>query len=257
MTKLTLFVKAFNGGQLKQVDELLQAQFEGLDVEAKITANPTNKWVQATIEGEDEAVALAFARKEIGVCPVSLDNVAEDASLRGYVAKVDESRGQLLVDVGVFDPKTIQAVVSLGALRAQLSAGKEATVKTIADAYGIAEGLPISIKIISKEEASLKAELSPEQVEKLVGWQQSLLDRLIILRTNKELVTSTLERTRLNRDVIDVDQLGFFEFSLTCKLGTAARGLVPRIGRYMRNAVFVVFNAEKSVAFLSDQAITL
>jgi hypothetical protein len=257
MTKLTLFVKAFNGGQLKQIDELLQDQFEDLDVEAKIAANPTNRWVQVTIEGEDEAVATSFARKEIGICPVSLENVEEEAILKGYVSKVDESGGQLIVDVGVFEPKVVHAVVPLVALRAQLSAGKEVTVKTIAEAYGVAEGLPISVKVTSKEADSLKAELSPEQVEKLKAWQQSLLDRLIILRAPKELVTTTLERAHLDRDVIDVEQLGFFEFSLTCKLGTDARGLIPPVGRYMRNAVFVVFNAKKSLSFLGEQGLTL
>jgi hypothetical protein len=252
MTKLILFVKAFNDGQLKQVADLLHGQFEELDVDAKIVANPTYKWVQASIEGEDETVASAFARKEIGLCPGTLDNVEEKAILKGYVSKVDESRGQLLVDVGIFEPKAVSAVVSLAALRAQFSASKEATLKTICEAYGIAEGLPITVQVTSKEAEGLKAELSPEQVEKLRGWQQSLLDRLIVLRAPKELVAETLERTHLDRDVIDVEQLGFFEVALTCKLGTDARGLIPRVGRYMRNAVFVVFNAKKSVAFLGE-----
>ncbi len=256
MTELTLFVRAFNGGQLKQIDELLQSQFEDLDVEAKITANPASKWVQVYLEGEDETIAAAYARKEIGTCPVSLDNVEEGAVLKGYISKVDESMGQMLVDVGVFEPKVSLAVVPLVALRAQFSASKESTVKTIAEAYGIAEGLPISVKVTSKDEG-LKAELSPEQVERLRAWQQSLLDRLIILRAPKELVTATLERTHLDRDVIDVEQLGFFEFALTCKLGTDARGLIPRVGRYMRNAVFVVFNSKRSIEFSGEQGLTL
>ena len=252
MTKLTLFVKAFNDGQLKQVADLLKNQYEELDVDAKIAAHPVYKWVQASIEGEDEAVAAAFARKEIGVCHENLGSVEENVVLKGYVSKVDESGGQLVVDVGVFEPKAVNAIVSLQTLRTQFSAGKEASVKKIAEAYGIAAGLPISVRVTSKEDDCLKAELSPEQVEKLRGWRQSLLDRLIILRANRELVTATLERTRLDRDVIDVEQLGFFEFALTCKLGTDARGLVPRLGRYMRNAVFVVFNAKNSLMFSGE-----
>ena len=51
-----------------------------------------------------------------------------------------------------------------------------------------------------------------------------------------------LERTRLNRDVIGMEALGLFEHALTCKLGTDAAGLIPRIGRYMRHADFSVFN---------------
>ena len=111
MTDLTLFVKAFNGGQLKQIDELLQSQFEDLSVEAKLTADPANKWVQVHIEGEDEVIAAAYAKKEIGTCPVSLDNVEVGAVLKGYISKLDESRMQLTVDVGVFEPNVIQAAV--------------------------------------------------------------------------------------------------------------------------------------------------
>jgi hypothetical protein len=248
MTELTLFVKAFNSNQLKQVDDLLKSQYEELDIKTTITANPQNKWVQLTLEGEDEVVATAYARKNIGICPVNLDNVEEGSVLKGYISKVDESHGQLIVDVGVFEPKVLQATISHVTLRDQLSAPKEATMGKIAEAYALSEGLPISIKIVSKDE-ELKAELSTEQVEKLKGWQQSLLDRLVITRATKELVESALERTHLDRDVIEVEQLGFFEFSLTCKLGTEARGLIPRLGRYMRNAVFVVFAGKKSADF--------
>jgi hypothetical protein len=257
MTDLTLLVKAWNGGQLKQIDELLQSQFEELGVEAKVVANPTNKWVQVSIEGEDEVIAAAYARKEVGTCPVSLENVEVGAVLKGYVSKVDESRMQLIIDVGVFEPKVTQAAVSVVILRRQFAVGKDVGLKAIAEAYGIAEGLPISVKVTEKEAEGLKAELSPDQVEKLKGWQQSLLDRLIILRAPNELVTTTLERAQLDRDVIDVEQLGFFEYALICKLGTDARGLIPRVGRYMRNAVFVVFNAKKSLSFLGEQGDTV
>jgi hypothetical protein len=249
MTELTLFVKAYNSNQLKQIDDLLQSQYEELDIKTTITANPQSKWVQLTLEGEDEVVATAYARKQIGICPESLDNVEEGQVLKGYISKVDESHGQLIVDIGVYEPTVVLATISHVTLRDQFSAPKEATMGKIAEAYALAEGLPISIKITAKDEG-LKAELAAEQVEKLRGWQQSLLDRLLITRANKELVESALERTHLERDVIDVEQLGFFEFALTCKLGTEARGLIPRVGRYMRNAVFVVFAARKSADFL-------
>ena len=49
----------------------------------------------------------------------------------------------------------------------------------------------------------------------------------------------------LNRDIIGTEALGLFEHALTCKLGTDAAGLIPKIGRYMRNSVFIVFSPEK------------
>jgi hypothetical protein len=94
-------------------------------------------------------------------------------------------------------------------------------------------------------EEELSAELSAEQADKLVSWQLSLLDRLIVLGTSKETVVEVLDRTHLDRDVIDVEALSAFDFALTCKLGTDAAGLIPRMGRYMRGSVFVVFNVDK------------
>ncbi len=87
----------------------------------------------------------------------------------------------------------------------------------------------MSVKAVSpiiEEVEELQAELTVEQVEKLHSWQQSLLDRLIILGASKETIENVLERTRLTRDVIDVEALGMFEHALTCKLGTNAAGLV-------------------------------
>jgi hypothetical protein len=164
---------------------------------------------------------------------------------------------KLIVDVGIFEPKTIFATVSLASLQTQLVAGKKVDLKKIVENYGLAERLPLTTKPFSLEDDELQAELSVGQVEKLHVWQQSLLDRLIVLGASKETIENVLERTRLTRDVIEVEALGMFEHSLTCKLGTNATGLVSLMGRYLRNSVFVVFNAKKSLDLLSDNTLTL
>jgi hypothetical protein len=249
MTTLTLLVKASNLGQVKQIDELLKYQFEELDVEVKVLTNAANKWVQVSLSGEDEAIAASYINKEIGTCPTNLENAKKYPVLKGYVAKLDFDKQELIVDVGIFEPKIVPAVVSLACLRSQLVDDKGVDLKKIAEIFPLAERLPISIKTvfpISGEVEELGAELSVEQVDKFRGWQQSLLDRLIILGASKEKIEEVVERTRLNRDVIDIEKLGMFEHALTCKLGTNAAGLVSVVGRYLRNSVFVVFNAKKS-----------
>jgi len=52
--------------------------------------------------------------------------------------------------------------------------------------------------------------------------------------------------------VIDIETMGMFEHALTCKLGTNAAGLVSLVGRYLRNSVFVVFNAKNSLDILGE-----
>lgn len=257
MTTLTLLVKASNAGQLRQVGDLLSAEFEDLDVEAKVLGNPINKWVQVSLSGEDETIATSYINKEIGTCPTTLENAKNQPFLRGYISKVDQNKQELKVDIGIFEPEMMHAIVPLSRLQVQLAEGREVAFKKVVEAFGLAEGLPLSVKVIGEETDGLGAELSTQQAEKLLGWQQSLLDRLIILCVSRDTIDSVLERTRLERDVIDVETLGFFEYALTCKLGTDAAGVIPRIGRYLKHSVFVVFSAKKSVSFLSEQGLTL
>ncbi len=259
MTTLTLLVKASHSAQLKQVDDLLKSQFEDLDVEVKVLGNTVNRWVQVSLSGEDEAVAASYIKKEIGTCPTALEKVENSSVLKGYILKLDVNQKKLNIDVGIFEPKVIPATIPLARLQAQLANGKEVPLKKIAESYGFAEGLPIKIKVIGFDENDgvLEAELAAAYVEELHAWQQSLLDRLIVLGASRGMVESVLERTRLNRDVIGIEVLGMFEHALTCKLGTDATGLIPRIGRYLRNSVFVVFNAQKNREFLGEQGLTL
>jgi hypothetical protein len=254
MTTLTLLVKASNLGQAKQIDELLKTQFENLDVEVQVLTNKANRWVQVSLTGEDEAIATSYINKEIGTCPTNLENAKNYPVLRGYVSKVDLNKQELVVDVGIFEPKIVLATVPLAILQAQLVEGRKVDLKKIAETYALAERSPLSVKSvlpITEEIEELQAELTAQQVEKLHGWQLSLLDRLIILGASREIIDSVLERTRLTRDVIDIETLGMFEHALTCKLGTDAAGLVSIMGRYLRNSVFVVFNAKKSLDLLS------
>ena len=260
MTALTLLVKASNLGQVKQIDELLKTQFEELDVEVKVLTISANRWVQVSLSGEDEAIATSYINKEIGTCPTNLETAKNYPVLKGYISKLDLNKQELIVDVGIFEPKIVLATVPLACLQAQLVDGRKVDLKKIAEIYGLAERSPLSIKPLSpiaQEGDVLQAELSVEQIEKLHAWQQSLLDRLIILGASKETIENVLERTRLNRDVIGIETLGMFEHALTCKLGTDAAGLVGIVGRYLRNSVFVVFNAKKSLDFLGEQGLTL
>ena len=248
MATLTLLVKASNARQLKQVDDLLKSEFENLDLEVKVLGNPVNRWVQVSLSGEDEVIATSYINKNIGTCPISIKKIAKFSILKGYISKVDAENEELKVDVGVFEPRIIQATIPLAYLQAQLADGSKTDLKKIAEAYGFRVNLPLSIKVTSlsgEENRMLQAEFSTAQIEKIRLWQQSLLDRLIVLNASFSQVETVLERTRLNRDVIETETLGLFEHVLTCKLGTDAAGLIPKIGRYMRNSVFIVFSPKK------------
>ena len=255
-----MLVKASNSGQLKQIDDLLKSEFENLDLDVKVLGNPVNRWVQVSLSGEDEVIATSYINKNIGICPIDIKNVDKFSVLKGYISKVDADNEELKVDVGIFEPKIIQATIPLAYLQAQLADGRKVDLKKISEVYGFHANLPLSIKAIclnGEEDKLLQAELSTAQIEKIRLWQQSLLDRLIVLGSSIGEIEKVLERTRLNRDVIGTEALGLFEHALTCKLGTDAAGLIPKIGRYMKNSTFVIFSPKKVRGFIGESALDL
>jgi hypothetical protein len=252
MTTLTLLTRIHNVNQLNQIDKVLKLSFEGLDVEAKTLGIVADRWVQIAIAGEDEGIAVNYLAKEMEFCPTSFENVKKFSTLKGYIANLEKSREELSVDVGVFQPKIVYAIIPLRYLQAQLVDGRRIALKKIVELFSFCEGLPISVKIarLNEEGSRIEAELSMRQVKKYDDWQESLLDRLIVLGSSTHEVKTALELATLERDVISVESLGMFEHVLVCKLGTDAVGLISKIGRILKSARFAVFNPRRINGFL-------
>jgi hypothetical protein len=247
MITLTLLAKTSDSSQLEQVGRILKDAMEGLEVEMKILGTAADRWVQITIDGEDENIAANYVAKEIGVCPVNLQELKKFSAVNGYITNLGKSKEELFIDIGVFQPKIVYAAFPLRVLQAQLADGRKMALKKIAELYGFSENLPVNVKITSlkEEENRVEAELSNEQLAKFKAWRESLLDRLIVLGAPLPKIKATLEHTGLNRDILNIEPLGTLAYALTCKLGTDAAGLIPKIGRKLRTARFVVFDPEK------------
>ena len=250
MTELTLLARIYNSHQMKQIDMILSDLTGDLNVETGVKGTLGGRWVQLELSGEDEAVAMKLLEKEVGLCPVSLDNVKKFASLKGYVVNLDESIEELSLDIGIVEPKIAYATIPLKQLQAHLGDEKKMTLKKIRELWGICENLPLSIKVleVNAEKNRVEAELQATQIRKLVLWKDSLLDRLLVIGASLQEVNEAMEQEGLERDVIDVETLGLFEHALVCKLGTDAAGLIGRIGRRIRKAKFTVFNPKKIVS---------
>jgi hypothetical protein len=252
MATLTLLAKINNANQLKKIDNALKLAFEGLDVEATILGTVADRWAQLSLVGEDEGIATNYVIKEFGLCPANFENVKSFSTLKGYVTNVEKNSEELSVDVGVFQPKTVLAKIPLRHLQAQLVDGRKTALRKIAELFGLRDDLPLSVKVIhlNEKESRIEAELSNEQMRQYAVWQESLLDRLLVAGSTVDEIKATLERARLDRDVISVEPLGMFTHALTCKLGTDAAGLIPKIGRNLKNAKFAVFNPRRLRQFL-------
>lgn len=253
MTTLTLLVKINSGRQLKQIDKFLERTFEGLEVEAKILGLMAGRWVQLALKGEDEGIATSYVIKELGVCPTSLESLTAPSVLKGYITKLAKSKMELSVDIGVFKHEIVYATVPLKCLQSQLVDGRKIALKKIAELFSLCDDLPININVtqLNKEEIQVEAELSENQRSVYDDWRESLLDRLLVLGPTFQEIKRTLDHAKLHRDVIDVETFGLFQHALTCKLGTDATGLIPKIGRSLKTAKFIVFNPKRLHKFLN------
>ena len=252
MTTLTLLTKVSNENRLKQISKALEAELKGLEVNVKIIGSVAGGWVQIALSGEDERISTNCVIKKVGLCPTIFGNVKKFSTLKGYIQKIEKN--DLSVDVGVFQPKIAHAIVPLSHLQTELVDGRKFALRKIAELFGFCEGLSVIVKIkdLYEEKSRIDAELSSKQIRRYVVWRGSLLDRLLVFGPAFHEVEATIERTKLDRDIIDVEPLGLFEHALTCKLGTDAAGLIPKIGRNLKRARFTVFNPKTLRHFLND-----
>ena len=255
MTTLTLLAKISSVNRLQQIEKTLKLAFEGLNVETKILGTVADRWIQIALTGEDEGIATNYVIEEIGLCPSSFGNVRKFSTLKGYITNFKKNGEELPIDIGVFQPKIVYASIPLLHLQAQLVDGRKVALGKIAELYGFCEDLPLGVKVsqLNEGESHIEAELSNRQVRRYMVWRGSLLDRLVVLGPSLQEIKMTLEQAELDRDVIGVKPLGMFEHALTCKLGTDAAGLIPKIGRLLKNAKFSVFNPKKVRKFLALQ----
>jgi len=247
MSTVTLLEKIYSNSQLKLVNKILKSKFKGLQVKTEISGTTSRGWIQIDISGEDEKVALQYFANEIGLCPTHIDNVKRFSTIRGCAVALDKAKDELYVDIGVSVPKIIYATIPIQHLQAQLVDGRKLAFRKLVELFGFCENLPLTIKIlnIDKERTHLTAMLSEKQLNQYGSWIKSLLDRLVILGSPDYELKLALKRAGLNRDVLDVEPLGLFEFAVVCKLGTDAAGLIPKLGKNLQRATFTVFSPKK------------
>jgi len=253
MVALTLPIRAYQASQLKLVDRFLKTKLRDLKVETKINGITPRKWVQVTIFGADEKAASHYITGEIGMCPAKMEDVEKLSTWKGHLTSTrDTNKNVLGVDIGILSSELIEAKISLQQQQAQLTDGRKIAPGKIAELFGLCENLPVTIKItsIDKEKKQIEAMFSEEQISQFESWTKSLLDRLIVIGTSTHELTLAMDRARITRDVANIESLGLFEHAVVCKLGTDAKGLIPKIGRYLRTANLSIFSPKRIVEFL-------
>lgn len=244
-----------SGSQLSQVEENLKLTLDGLNIQLTFHEANSRGWVGATVSGEDEKVAMRYLEENVGFCPTSVEDIRRFSVLKGYLMDPAVSKNELKMDIGV-SPTDVEIVISLQKLQAQLCDGRKVALNKLIELFGFCKNLPLQVRVLQVDLSSrrVETELTNVQLKLYADWTRSFLDRLLIIGASYDEVDAALHAAGVYRDIVDLYSLGMFEHAVTCKFGTDAAGLIPKVGRVLRKSGLSVFNSRRVVGFLGEDA---
>lgn len=248
MPTVTLLEKAYGSFSPETFEQVFSSLCKGLKVKLRVVGETHRGWVQIEVSGEDEVAALHFLDREMGLAPVSLGNLKKFSVVRGRVVFSGKSKKELYVDIGVSSPETYDAVLPLQKLQAQLTDGKKLPLQRLVELFCLYDNLPLKVKIVQDigvQRNLIEAELSEAQLFQFTSWIRSGFDRLVVLGAFFSDVERAVKVSNHFRDIVKIESLGMLEQVILCKLGTDAVGLMPKLGRFLLDAVFVPFSPKK------------
>lgn len=248
MKKLRLLTKIYSSktDSFTRLKNTINEAISDLNVNLKsISLNDFGN-VNLVLDGEDEVVAFNYLVTIFGESK-NLNDLKEGDIIKGYICSSGKVGFGLFVDIGIKEPYAVDALIPLYTLREQLVNGVKLPVRKIIDAFALVDNVPVEITIIeiSVGTKKVKAQFSEEQKAHFEKWIEEGLDKLYILGVSQEEVEQSLEQTKHNHDIIEIDNLGWMENIITCKFNTTAKGLIPEIGKNLSKAKFEIFSPSK------------
>jgi hypothetical protein len=255
MSTVTVLEKLYGSGSPETFEKLYSGLVSGLKVQLSFAGTTDRGWIQLQVSGEDETAALSLLDREVGLAPVSVDELKKFSVVQGKVVFPNRSKDELYVDLGVFSPEICDAVVSGRRLCAQLADGKEVPLQELVELFCLYENMPLEVKVaedVVEGSKIVEAGLSEAQFSLFSGWVGCRFDRLVVLGSLFSDVERAVKLSRHFRDIVRVESLGVLEQVVVCKLGTDAVGLIPKLGRYLKSAVLVPFSPKKILEALGS-----
>jgi hypothetical protein len=228
---------------LNKISHHLTELCETLEVKVHLVEHDTRGWVKIILSGEDEEVLSNYLGKEYGLILNTIDHVEVGKTLRGKVIDSGSVGYGLYVDLGINQPEEIDALVPLHELRVQLAKDRKISLREIIQAFCLFNNLPLEIvpTKVNLDKSIIEARLSSFQLSLLEGWEETNLERILLMGATRSQIRNSLVKAGHKRDVLRIESIGLLESSVICKLGTHAKGLIPGLGRLLRGVSLHIF----------------
>ncbi len=237
MIELTLLARAY-GSQRGKILSVLRSELSSLirelEVHTAIVKTGKNNHILVHLAGSDAEFVASFLARQYGAVP-SIDDLEVGSTFQGFLLDVGRVGYGLYVDIGISYYNQMDALLPLHSLRAQLKM-HHAPLRLIAHTFVLTDHLPVDVRLIrvDRQHHEIEAELAPSTIARLDKWLEDSYERVIILGAPRSMVHAALRNTDHMQDIIEIEELGGFEFALICKPGTRATGIIASIGPRLR-----------------------
>jgi len=228
------------------LDERFRKLASGLEASAHVEGFARNGFVKVEIEGEDSEILTELIKRRLGIAPENASELEIDDNLKAYVIGTGRNGQSVEVEIGP-DSLHLRCEITQQALMAQLCDGRAVPVDRISRTYCLQEGVPVLVRIthIDRHRRHLEAWISDDQIARFENWRRQRFHRIVAVGATQERLREAIRTCRVERDVIDVEELAFIANSLVCKLGTEAPGIIAKIGRHVGDARLYAFVPER------------
>ena len=242
--------------QLKPpLESRLRRLASGLDVSVRLEGVTSNGFVKIKIDGSDSEAFTELIKKNLGLAPSDMSEVEVHDNFKAYATGIDSKRHTIKVDIGPVSSR-FESEIPREALIAQLSDGRNVPVDSIARAYCIEEGVPMNVRItsIDPDRRHIEAWISDSQVSRFEQWRRERFHRIIAVGGFQDELREAVRLSKVERDVIELEELALTAHSLVCKLGTDAPGIIAKIGRHISNFRLHAFLPDRVERLRSGQS---
>lgn len=218
-----------------ELDKALRAVKGELEASIRLDGFSRKGWARLVLEGEDSDVLRELLARDLGQAYTNAANLEAQGIYQGIVS--GEADNSLEIDIGVETPRPMDVKIGLAALRAQLGDGKPLRSDEIIHQYCLVPGSRTTVRLTRLEPDTQTVEgwLADSQIERFSSLIATGLDRIQITDCFRQEVENAVKKSRIARDTISIESETLTAQSIVCKLGTDAVGLIPKLGKILRN----------------------
>jgi hypothetical protein len=256
MIELVFLQRIYGRVSKRSFGDCIREICEKLDAEVEKITILEGGWVKVEVVGEDEVVATNLLMKRVFSPTITSWNDLHRFSVcNGRVTSCASRKMELGVAISANPLAMIRAFIPLTSLQSGLVDGRKFALKRIISLFGLVEDFPLEVRVtdVNPRTRQCEVELTENQISIYDNWIKSRVDRLLIFGTLEKRLHQTIRRLNLHRDVISVKPLSLLEHVLTCKLGTDAKGLIPRLGAHLPSVKLHVFSPRSILPFIDSR----